>query len=90
MKINDIINLLKEFLFKRNKIIFNIIIIILINLAGVKLHFQCDLTRNNVYSLSKISEEVVSSLADPLTIKVFFSDNLPAPYNSVHDIYLTL
>jgi ABC-2 type transport system permease protein len=83
MKIKEIINLLKEFLITRNKIIFNLIIIILINLVSITLNFKCDLTKNSEYSLSKISKEVVSHLVDPLNIKVFFSDNLPAPYNSV-------
>jgi len=36
------------------------------------LYFRLDLTRNNAYSLSKISARVVSSLEEPLTVKVFF------------------
>ncbi|MDY6970205.1 MAG: Gldg family protein, partial [Spirochaetota bacterium] len=44
-------------------------------------------TRNNAYSLSDISKEVVQQLEDPLNIKVFFSKDLPAPYNTV-DRYL--
>ncbi|MBN2403658.1 MAG: Gldg family protein [Spirochaetes bacterium] len=83
MKIKEILNLIKVFLIKRNRIILNLIIIMLVNLVGITLNFKCDLTRNNAYSLSEISKEVVSNLADPLTVKVFFSDNLPAPYNSV-------
>jgi ABC-2 type transport system permease protein len=83
MNIKEIINIIKNFLITRNKIILNVIIIILINFAGITLNFKCDLTQNSEYSLSKISKEVVSDLVDPLNIKVFFSDNLPAPYNSV-------
>jgi ABC-2 type transport system permease protein len=86
MKIKDILNLL----LKRNKLILNLIIIVLINLAGMTLYFKFDLTKNNSYSLSEISKEVVSNLADPLTIKVFFSENLPSPYNSVHRYLLDL
>ena len=36
-----------------------------------------------MYSLSEASEEAVSSLSDPLTIKVFLSEDLPFPYNNV-------
>ncbi len=64
--------------------IFYIIIIVLINLVSLTLYFRLDLTRNSAYSLSDISEEVVSELADPLNIKVFFTEDLPAPYNAVH------
>lgn len=60
------------------------VIIILINLVGLTLYFRLDLTKNNVYSLSPVSKEVVSSLEEPLTIKIFFNKDLPAPYNAVY------
>jgi len=67
-----------------------LIIIILINLAGVSLFFRIDLTANRLYSLSKASKKAVSTLKEPMTINVFFSKNLPAPYNNVesylHDL----
>ena len=60
-----------------------LVIIILINLVGINLMFRIDLTSNNVYSLSKASKNAVKTLSEPLTIKVFFTKNLPAPYNGV-------
>ena len=57
------------------------VVIVLINVAGVTLFFRADLTRNNIYSISDVSREVVSTLSEPLTIKVFFTKNLPAPHN---------
>lgn len=60
------------------------VIIVLINLVGLTLYFRVDLTKNSVYSLSPISKEVVSSLEEPLTIKIFFNKDLPAPYNAVY------
>ncbi|MGB4268029.1 MAG: GldG family protein, partial [Spirochaetota bacterium] len=60
------------------------VIIVLINLVGITLYFRVDLTKNSVYSLSPISKEVVSSLEEPLTIKIFFNKDLPAPYNAVY------
>ena len=59
------------------------IVIVLINIAGLTLFFRWDLTSNDRYSLSPVSQEVVSSLSEPLTIKAFFSRDLPPPYNTV-------
>ncbi len=65
-------------------------VVILINVVGTTLFFRVDLTANNVYSLSEASRDVVSTLSEPLTIKVFFTRNLPAPYNNLerylHDL----
>ena len=66
------------------------ITIVLINIAGITLFFRMDLTGNKIYSISKASKRVVSTLSEPLTIKVFFSKNLPAPHNNteryLHDL----
>lgn len=59
-----------------------VVVVVLINLVGVTLFFRSDLTGNKIYSLSKVSQEVVSSLSDPLTIKVFFTKNLAPPHNN--------
>ena len=83
MNIKDIMNQVKNFLAARNLMLLAVIIIVLINLVGRLLYFKLDLTENDSYSLSEISEDVVSNLADPLNVKIFFSDNLPSPYNSV-------
>jgi len=68
-----------------------LILILLINVAGLTLFFRVDLTRNGVYSISDISKKVVSTLSEPLTIKVFFTKTLPAPYNNteryLHDLF---
>jgi ABC-type uncharacterized transport system involved in gliding motility auxiliary subunit len=59
-----------------------VVVIVLVNVAGMTLFFRLDLTANNIYSISRASKEVVSTLSEPLTINVFFTKNLPAPYNS--------
>ena len=41
-----------------------------------------DLTANKVYSISEASRKVVGTLSEPLTIKVFFTKDLPAPHNN--------
>ncbi|MBT8357441.1 MAG: ABC transporter permease [Desulfobacterales bacterium] len=76
------INFLKFFIY--------VIVIVLINLAGTTLFFRQDLTENDTYSISEASQRVVSTLSEPLTIKVFFTKNLPAPNNNteqyLHDL----
>lgn len=59
------------------------ILIVLFNVAGLTLFFRWDLTKHNIYSLSVVSKETVASLSEPLTIKAFFSKDLPPPYNSL-------
>ncbi len=67
-----------------------LVILILVILVGQSLFFRLDLTSNRLYSLSKASKRAVSTLNEPLTINVFFSKNLPAPYNNIerylHDL----
>ncbi len=64
-------------------LVLSAVIIVLVNLIGLKLYFRFDLTSNSAYSLSETSRHVLSSLKSPLTVRVFFSEDLPAPYNNV-------
>jgi ABC-type uncharacterized transport system involved in gliding motility auxiliary subunit len=67
-----------------------LVVIVLINLVGLTAFFRVDLTENQLYSISEASKRVVSSLSEPLTVKVFFTKNLPAPHNTteryLHDL----
>jgi len=58
-----------------------LLVVILINIAATTLFFRLDLTANQIFSISKVSQEAVSTLEEPLTINVFFTKNLPAPHN---------
>ena len=60
-----------------------LLVIILINVASTTLFFRVDMTKNDIFSLSKASVESVTELKEPLTIKVYLSENLPSPYNNV-------
>ncbi len=75
---------------KYSKFLIYLVVIVLLNAAGITLFFRLDLTSNKIYSLSEASRKVVSTLSEPLTVKVFFNSNLPAPYNNVerylHDL----
>jgi ABC-type uncharacterized transport system involved in gliding motility auxiliary subunit len=68
---------------KYGKLLLYLAVVVLVNIAGLTLFFRVDLTANRVYSLSETSRRVVSTLSEPLTINVFFTRNLPAPYNGV-------
>jgi ABC-type uncharacterized transport system involved in gliding motility auxiliary subunit len=74
----------------RIKFLAYIVLIILVNIAGMTLFARLDLTENKMYSLSDVSKTVVKTLSEPLTIHVFFTKNLPAPHNSteryLHDL----
>ena len=65
------------------KFVAYLVVIVLINLVGMTLFFRLDLTANKAYSLSEVSRKMVSTLKEPLTINVFFTRDLPAPYNGV-------
>ncbi len=75
---------------KYYKFFLYLIIVILANLISLNLFFRGDLTASGLYSLSKASKNAVSTLKEPLTVNVFFTKNLPPPYNNVerylHDL----
>jgi len=57
-------------------------ILILLNVLGTNQFIRWDLTGRGIYSLSSASKEVIRNLEDQLTIKAFFSEDLPAQYAS--------
>jgi len=63
-------------------IIIVLAILIVINLISLNLFSRVDLTDNEIYSLSESSIALVEDLADRLTVKVYFTDDLPAPHNN--------
>ncbi len=67
-----------------------LLVIVLINMAGTTLFFRADLTQNKIYSLSPVSRDVVATLSEPLTVNVFFTENLPAPHNNTKRYLLDL
>lgn len=60
-----------------------LVVVLMINLVSGTLFFRLDLTENKSYSLSEASKNLVSSLEEPLTVRVFLSENLPQPYNNL-------
>lgn len=58
-------------------------ILIAVNIIFSTVFTRIDLTKNKTYTLSPISKQIVGNLDDKMVVKVFFSDNLPAPYNNL-------
>lgn len=65
---------------KNSFIIFSLVLLVglvLMNLTSRDIFTRIDLTDNKMYSLSSSSKNIVSKLDDRLTMKVYFSENLP-------------
>jgi gliding-associated putative ABC transporter substrate-binding component GldG len=62
-------------------------VLLVLNLISVNLFARLDLTEGKVFSLSKASKDLVRSLDDRLIIRMYFTKDLPPPYNS-HARYL--
>ncbi len=63
-----------------NFILLTIGILILINILSDSYFFRLDFTADKRYTLSKASENILSSLKQPITVKAFFSENLPPDF----------
>lgn len=60
-----------------------IIVLVLLNLVSLNFFARIDITSSKSYSLSQDSKQLVKTLEQPLSVKVFFTENLPSPYNTV-------
>lgn len=80
-------NALKKLLFwiksPKSDFFLFVICLVLANLISSHAYIRMDITAMKSYSLSPASKELVGALDEPVSIKVFFTANLPAPYNSV-------
>ncbi len=68
----------------KSDLLLFVLVLILANLVSSHSYARFDLTSQKSYSLSKASRQLVRTLENPLSVKVFFSDNLNAPYASVY------
>ena len=63
-------------------IISALFVILILNWVSQDLFVRFDLTDNKMFSLSNSSKSVVKKLDGKLTMKVYFSDNLPGEYGN--------
>lgn len=75
-----ILNWLKS---PKSDFILFIVFLILLNIVSSNFFARFDLTGPKSYSLSKGSQTLVKNLEQPLSVRVFFDDNLPATYENV-------
>jgi len=52
-------------------------ILLVLNLLSNEFHFRVDLTRGKQYTLSDATIDILKKLEDPVTVKAYFSVNLP-------------
>ncbi len=76
-------NIIKYLKSPKSDFLLLIVLLIFANLVANKSFARFDMTGPKSYSLSKQSIQIVKTLEQPLSIKVFFTSNLPAPYSSV-------
>lgn len=55
--------------------------VILLNLIGTRVSARADLTRDELFTLSPGSVRILAGLEDTLTVKAYFTKDLPAPFN---------
>lgn len=56
-------------------------ILLVVNLISINLFSRVDLTEGKIFSLSPASQNVVRNLDDRLIVKMYFTKDLPPPYN---------
>jgi gliding-associated putative ABC transporter substrate-binding component GldG len=54
-----------------------LLIIVAINFVSNEFHLRFDFTEDGEYTLSEATSEIIDDLEDPVTVKAYFSQNLP-------------
>ncbi len=57
-------------------------ILILLNIVSIRIFGRLDMTRNGIFTLSDASKQLMRSLDDRVSVKAYFTEDLPAPYNN--------
>jgi gliding-associated putative ABC transporter substrate-binding component GldG len=57
-------------------------VVIAVNLISLFFFARIDITDERLYSLSDASKRLAESLDDPVVCKLYFSEDIPAPYNA--------
>ncbi len=62
-------------------------IILVINFLSTEFHLRLDLTEDGEYTLSKATQNILDDLEDPVTVKAYFSQNLPPQYSVIRQAF---
>ncbi len=57
-------------------------ILVLLNFVSVRFFGRVDMTRTGLFTLAEASKSLMSNLDDKVTIKAYFTEDLPSPYNN--------
>jgi ABC-type uncharacterized transport system involved in gliding motility auxiliary subunit len=60
-----------------------VVIIIVLNIVSANISLKLDLTNEQVFSITPATKNIIKRLTGPMTVKVFFTPGLPAPYNGI-------
>lgn len=56
--------------------------LVFLNIIGVAIFGRIDMTRDGQFTLSKASSKALAVLEDPVTVRAYFTKDLPPPYSS--------
>ncbi|MBL7872371.1 MAG: GldG family protein, partial [Cyclobacteriaceae bacterium] len=54
-----------------------VVLILVINLLANEFHIRLDVTEGKQYTLSEATEDILNDLEEPVTVKAYFSEDLP-------------
>jgi gliding-associated putative ABC transporter substrate-binding component GldG len=57
-------------------------ILIALNIISIRIFGRFDMTRNSQFTLSEASKALVRNLDDKVTVRAYFTEDLPSPYNN--------
>jgi gliding-associated putative ABC transporter substrate-binding component GldG len=72
------------------RILLTVGILIVLNFIAVRLFTRIDLTDQKVFTLSDASIDLVENLDDRVTVRAYFTEDLPAPYNNTRRAVLDI
>jgi gliding-associated putative ABC transporter substrate-binding component GldG len=58
-------------------VVMVLVILLIVNLISQDLFFRLDFTENNQYTLSRATKNLLKNLNEPVTIKAYYSEDLP-------------
>ena len=72
------------------RILLTAAILIVLNFIAIRLFTRIDLTDQKVFTLSDASIDLVENLDDRVTVRAYFTEDLPAPYNNTRRAVLDI
>ena len=64
-----------------------IAIIVALNFLSTEFHLRLDLSEDSEYTLSDATQDILDDLEDPVTIKAYFTQNLPPQYATIRQSF---